>query len=115
MHLLNPAIGFTSPSLFLKVLTHNVIKFKLLFKNFLLSISCQNADSSVYAHRLIKLRVTVRIKPTNAYENILIYYIIITLNFLHVSVIFCSHLQGDVTFMKVILQRQPSQCTNIPN
>jgi len=40
---------------------------------------------------------------TSAYENILIYYIIILVNLLHVSVAFCAHLQGDV-FTKDILQ-----------
>jgi len=47
------------------------------------------------------------IKTTNAYENILIYCIKIVVNFLHVSVTFCSHLQGGA-FSKDILQRQPS-------
>jgi len=42
----------------------------------------------------------------------LIYYITIVVNLLHVSVTFCGHLQGNV-FMKNILQRQPNQCKNI--
>jgi hypothetical protein len=50
---------------------------------------------------------TTTIKPTSAYENIWIYYIKIVVNLLHVSVTFCSHLQGGA-FSKNILQRQPS-------
>jgi len=55
----------------------------------------------------------MRTKPTSAYDNIRIYYIIIAVNLLHVSVTFCGHLQGDAIFINDILQRQPSQCTNV--
>jgi hypothetical protein len=54
----------------------------------------------------------VRRKPTSAYENILIYYVIIIINLLHVSVTFRGHLQGGV-FLKDRLEGQPSQCTSI--
>jgi len=49
----------------------------------------------------------MRIKLENAYENIRIYYIIIIVNFLHVSVTFCGCLQEGV-ISKDILKRQPN-------
>jgi len=52
------------------------------------------------------------IKPTSVHKNTLIYYIIIVVNFLHVSAIFCGHLQGGI-FSKYILQKQPYQCKNM--
>jgi hypothetical protein len=52
----------------------------------------------------------MRIKPKRAYKNIRIYNIIIVLNFLHVSVTFCGHLQWRVC-SKDILRRQPNECT----
>ena len=36
----------------------------------------------------------MRLKPTNGYANIRIYYIIIVVNLLHVSATVCSHFQG---------------------
>ena len=53
---------------------------------------------------------TMRIKWTNVNENMWIYYIVIAVNLLHVSITSCGHLQGRV-FMKNILQRQPNQFT----
>jgi len=47
----------------------------------------------------------MRIKVESAYENIRIYYIIIVVNFVHVSATFCGNLQEGV-FTKGILQRQ---------
>jgi len=41
-------------------------------------------------------RFIMRIKPASVYENIRIYYIIIVLNLLHVSVTLYGHLQGGV-------------------
>jgi len=52
----------------------------------------------------------MRMKPTIAYENMWIYYNVIAVNLLHVSVTSWNHLQGSV-FMKDILQRQPNQFT----
>ena len=49
----------------------------------------------------------MRAKPTSACANTLIYYIIIVVNFLRVSVTFCGLLQGS-GFTKDILQRQPN-------
>jgi hypothetical protein len=37
-------------------------------------------------------------KTTSAYENVLICYVIIVVNLLHVSVTFCGHLQGVFVF-----------------
>ena len=48
---------------------------------------------------------TLRIKPTSAHENMWIYYILIVVNLLHVSVTFCAHLQVGV-FVKHILKRK---------
>jgi len=42
----------------------------------------------------------------------LICYIVIVVNLLHVSVTYCGHLQGCV-FTEGVLQRQPNQCTDI--
>jgi hypothetical protein len=42
--------------------------------------------------------LTMTIKPTSTYENILIYYIKIAVNLLHVSVTFRGHLQGGAFF-----------------
>jgi len=39
---------------------------------------------------------TMRITPTSTYESLCIYYIIIVVNLLHVSVTCCDHLQGSV-------------------
>jgi len=38
----------------------------------------------------------MQLKLTSAHENIQIYYIIIIVNLLHVSVTMCGHLQGNV-------------------
>jgi len=38
----------------------------------------------------------MRIKPTIAYEYLLIYYIIIVLNLQHVTDTYCGHIQGSV-------------------
>jgi len=45
-------------------------------------------------------------------ESMWIYYIVIAVNLLHVSVTFCGRLQGHV-FTNDILQRRPNQCTNV--
>jgi hypothetical protein len=54
---------------------------------------------------LENLNIPMRIKPTSAYENIRIYYTIIIVKLLHVSVTFCGNLQGGF-YSKGILQRQ---------
>jgi len=46
----------------------------------------------------------MRIKPTSAYENIRICYIIIVVNLLNVSVTFCGHLQRGVFFEGYIIK-----------
>jgi len=45
------------------------------------------------------------IKPTSAYEDMRIYYTIGVIILLHVSFIYCGHLQGFVFSSKDILQR----------
>jgi len=60
----------------------------------------------------IQWYVTMRLKPTSAYENIRIYYISIIVNLLYVSTTYCCHPQESV-FMNYVLQRQPNQSTNI--
>jgi hypothetical protein len=57
---------------------------------------------------LEKLNISARIKPTNAYKNIRIYYTIIVGKLLHVSVTFRGHLPEGFS-SNVTLQRQPSQ------
>jgi hypothetical protein len=54
---------------------------------------------------LEKLNISTRIKPIEVYENIRIYYTIIVVKLLHVSVTFCGHLQEGF-YSKGILQRQ---------
>ena len=39
----------------------------------------------------------MRLKPTNAYENMWIYYIITAVNLLHASITLCGHLHGSVS------------------
>jgi len=54
---------------------------------------------------LEKLNISMRIKPTSVYENIRIYYTIIVVKLLHVSVTFCGHLQEGF-YTKSVLQRR---------
>jgi hypothetical protein len=73
---------------------------------------CGAGVSWVNGYPILTEYSTMVVKPTRAFENILIYYILIIVNQLHVSFTFCGHLHGDV-FTKFILQRQPCHCTNI--
>ena len=50
----------------------------------------------IYIYIYIYAKFTMRIKPTSSYENTWIYYILKVVNFLHISVTFCDHLQGGV-------------------
>ena len=47
----------------------------------------------------------MRMTATSAYENIWIYYMIIVVNLVHVSVIICGYIQGGV-FTNDMLQTQ---------
>jgi hypothetical protein len=51
-------------------------------------------------------------KTKNTYENIWIYFTVIVVKFLYVSVTFWGHLQGGV-LSKDVLQRQQNQYTII--
>jgi len=75
------------------------------------SHKCNNMDTMAIAMFdiflvWIQCYVTMGIKPTSAYENMRIYYILIIVNLLHVSATYCCHPQEGV-FMKYVRVLQP--------